>query len=76
MELCARSIKPLEGMTLSGSHSRLAAPLFHNLAWVFVLAQSDKLRMPQPVDLRFILLLFMAWAAKPETIGLLNLESA
>ena len=59
MELCARSIKPLEGMTLSGSHSSLAGLLLDHVSRVLVLAQSDKLRMPQPVDLRFILHLFM-----------------
>jgi len=45
---------------------------FGHRAWVLVLAQTYELRVSEMIDLRFILHLFMAWAAKPETIGLLN----
>jgi len=41
--------------TSNGQYSSLASLLLDHASRVLVLAQSDKLRMPQPVDLRFIL---------------------
>jgi hypothetical protein len=62
----------------TGSHARLAfaGVLLDYLARILVVSQTSKLRMAQMVDLRFILHVLMALAAKRETIGLLNLESA
>jgi len=41
-------------------HSRLADLLLDHASRIPVLAESDKLGMPQSIDLRFILHLFMA----------------
>src|SRR5215472_5906210 len=41
----------------------------YDLPSVFVLLQPSKLCMPQPIDLRFILHLFIAWATKSQDEG-------
>jgi hypothetical protein len=50
--------------------------LFDHAASILIPPKSNKLRVSQMIDLRLILHLFTAWASKPQTIGLLNLESA
>ena len=56
----------------AGSYSRLAGLLLDNASRVLVLAKADKLRMPQPVDLRSILHPFMAWVIKSRAQRLLR----
>jgi hypothetical protein len=59
-----------------GVRGSTSAVLFDHASGVLVLAKSDKLRMSQPIGLRFILHRFMAKAAQSETMLLLDLESA
>jgi hypothetical protein len=49
--------------TSHGQYLWLATILFNNASRVLVLSQSDGLRMPQPVDLRFMLHLSIDWTA-------------